>query len=295
MEVIQKQIEKDLGIDLSAERGNWDEKTNKQFTAWLRVQQAEHMDPKMDKEGSDGWFGPNTKAGLKGHIPDEVHNAISALHDDGRLAKIHWRNEYHEAGFVIEPRLGPSFIPAAVGKDEPWDDPIKLPPKPPESPPEPAAVKEIPDNVLERLEGEIWYRYGRDIGNLEHEVKPEILDKDEWRVVNVDGQAYRARFNENDQVEAEYLGHHPSTEILPDGRVMTSYGPEQGTHKFDPNGHTHYFSKDCLDAAAPQMPQARDGLSGEFDQGGVLRGAEGRDVQRPKESVNEFQPDKLNL
>ncbi len=85
-------IQEKLGIPVT---GKWDTTTNREFTKFLRVQQAEHIG--IDKAQSDGWWGKNTEAALKDKMDPEMFKAVTELNDSGRLKQLHSRNAMHAA------------------------------------------------------------------------------------------------------------------------------------------------------------------------------------------------------
>lgn len=114
-------IQKALGIETT---GQWDTDTNKAFTEWLRLEQAEHIGP--DAKQSDGWWGRNTEAALQGKIDPAMMAAVSELHASGRLNQLHWRNENHSATLVELEQARPE--PAPIVNDvapamQPMPDP----------------------------------------------------------------------------------------------------------------------------------------------------------------------------
>jgi hypothetical protein len=83
-------IQKAIGVDVT---GVWDSATNEQFATWLRVQQATHIG--IDQ--SDGWWGPKSEAALAGKIDPDALKALSELRESGRLNKLTYRTDTHNA------------------------------------------------------------------------------------------------------------------------------------------------------------------------------------------------------
>lgn len=83
-------IQRAIGVE---DDGMWGGGTNKAFTQWLRLQQAEHM----GVENADGWLGSGTLEGLEGKIDAEVYNALRQIYEDGSYSKLHSRDRWHSA------------------------------------------------------------------------------------------------------------------------------------------------------------------------------------------------------
>jgi hypothetical protein len=85
-------IQREIGVDVT---GQWDAATNEQFSLWLRVQQATHIG--IDE--SDGWWGPKSEAALAGNISPDALKALSELRESGRLSKLTYRTDVHNASW----------------------------------------------------------------------------------------------------------------------------------------------------------------------------------------------------